>query len=102
MIGPERPIDSGNAVDRTSTQRQEQTEGPDLLRWAVALGIGGAATIGIVILVFLVALVLQPPTWVQVVLGIVLAIGAAIFTWLVAKAWHPGNRGETRRSRDRL
>ncbi len=65
------------------------------------MGVGGAASIGIVILVFLVSLALQPPTWVQVLIGVVLAIGAAIFTWLVAKAWHPGERGGAP-SRERL
>lgn len=95
----------GNSSRETTTQEE-----PDLFRWFVALAVGGAATIGVVILVFLVSLALQPPPWVQVVLGVVLAVGAAIFTWLVAKAWpsressrerpdRPERRERTERSR---
>ena len=80
-----------------SSNHDETTQRPDLGRWAVAFAVGGAATIGVVILVFLVALALQPPTWVQVVVGVVLALGAAIFTWLVANAWRPSDGGETRK-----
>lgn len=86
-------------VDTSSSQRPDRTQGPDLFRWFVAFAVGGAATIGVVILVFLVALALQPPTWVQILLGVVLAIGAAIFTWLVAKAWRPDERAEPPRDR---
>lgn len=60
----------------------------------VGCAVGGAATIGIVILVFLIALALQPPAWVQIVVGIGLALGATLFTWLVARAWAPSNRTE--------
>jgi len=85
---------SRNVVDTSSSENGKRTQEPDLMRWFVAFAVGGAATIGIVILVFLVALALQPPVWVQIVLGSVLAVGAAIFTWLVAKAWQPGDRNE--------
>ena len=78
-----------------SSDHEEMTQRPDLGRWAVAFAVGGAATIGVVILVFLVALALQPPTWVQVVLGVVMAVGAAIFTWLVANAWGSADGRET-------
>ncbi len=84
-------------MERTSRRGEEQTDNPDLLKWAVAMGVGGAATIGILILVFLVSLALQPPIWVQVVVGVILAVGAAIFTWLVAKAWTSPDRSEQSR-----
>ena len=69
----------------------EGSQGPELTKWMVGCAVAGAATIGVGILVFLVALALQPPVWVQVVLGAGLALGAAIFTWLVASAWRPSD-----------
>lgn len=58
-----------------------------LARWVVAGLLAGAALIGIVILLFVVSFALQPPEWVQVVLGVALAMGAAVFTWLLASAF---------------
>ena len=81
-------------MDARSSGRQAAEPSADIKRWGVGCAVGGAATIGVVILVFLVALALQPPAWVQILLGVVLAIGAAIFTWLVAKAWQPSERSE--------
>jgi phosphate/sulfate permease len=37
-------------------------------------------------MVLLLAFYIQPPTWVQIVLGIVLAVGGALLAWLVAAA----------------
>ena len=96
MATTEGPI--GTAMGTRSSEREEMTQRPDLGRWAVAFAVGGAATIGVVILVFLVALALQPPAWVQVVVGVVLAVGAAIFTWLVASAWKPADRSDSQGS----
>ena len=62
----------------------------------VGCAVGGAAAIGIVILVFLTALALQPPVWVQIALGVGLALGVAIFTWLVASAWRSSNERSER------
>ena len=63
------------------------------IRWTVGCLVGALATIGILILVALVAIALEPPTWVQVVLGAGLACGGAVFAWLIASAL-----GERRRS----
>ena len=68
------------------------TQGPDVVRWGVGCAVGAAALTGIAILVFLVSLALQPPTWVQVVLGVVLAVGAAVFAWLIVAAWRRSDR----------
>ena len=65
----------------------------------VGCAVGAAATIGIVILVFLIALALQPPAWVQIVIGVGLALGATVFTWLVASAWTPSGDDETESSK---
>jgi hypothetical protein len=48
--------------------------------------VASAATLGVVILVFIVAVALQPPVWVQITVGVVLAIGATVLAWLVASA----------------
>ena len=64
----------------------EEVQGPDVIRWGVGCALGSVALIGVAILVFLVSLALQPPTWVQIVLGIVLTLGAAVFTWLIVAA----------------
>jgi phosphate/sulfate permease len=48
--------------------------------------VASAAIIGTLVLVFLVVLALRPPTWVQVVIGVALAVGGATFAWLIASA----------------
>ena len=61
-----------------------------LRRPEVQFGVGClvalAAIAGSLILVFLVAFALQPPAWVQVLLGVALIGGGAILGLLVAKA----------------
>jgi protein-S-isoprenylcysteine O-methyltransferase Ste14 len=56
------------------------------LSWTLGCLLSAAALIGLVILVLLVALALQPPRWVQVAVGVLLAAGGALFAWLVASA----------------
>jgi hypothetical protein len=48
--------------------------------------VAAAALVGVLALVFLVALLLQPPAWVQVVLGVGLGAGGLVLAWLVAAA----------------
>jgi threonine/homoserine/homoserine lactone efflux protein len=60
------------------------------VRWGVGCLVAGAALVGVVILVLLVAIALSPPTWVQVVLGVLLAAGGAALAWLVASALRSG------------
>ena len=59
---------------------------PAELRWTVGCLLGALSTVGVLILVALVAIALEPPTWVQVVLGVGLAVGGAVFAWLIASA----------------
>jgi phosphate/sulfate permease len=56
------------------------------LRWTVGCLVGAAAVVGALILVLLVTLALQPPEWVQVVVGVGLVAGGAALAWLVASA----------------
>ena len=60
--------------------------GPDVVRWSVGCLVAAASTVGVVILVFLVSVALQPPVWLQVLLGVGLAAGGAVLAWLVASA----------------
>lgn len=66
---------------------------PAEVRWTVGCLVASLATVGVLILVALVAIALSPPTWVQVVLGVGLAVGGAVFAWLIASAL-----GQRRRS----
>ncbi len=64
----------------------EPPESPDVIGWGVGCLVASAATLGVVILVFIIAVALQPPVWVQITLGIALAVGATVLAWLVASA----------------
>ena len=66
------------------------------VQWGVGCLVGAVALIGVVLLSALIAFALQPPAWVQVVIGVVLAVGGALLTWLVAAAW-----GRARTEQDR-
>lgn len=62
---------------------------PDLrtgLHWGIGCLVGGAALGGTLILVLVIAFFIQPPVWVQIVVGIALAGGASLFTWLFTSA----------------
>jgi phosphate/sulfate permease len=68
---------------------------PPEIRWTVGCLVGAVSIVGLLILVLLVAIALSPPAWVQVLLGVGLALGGAAFTWLVATALgqkDPGSR----------
>lgn len=56
------------------------------VRWTLGCLVGAAAMIGTLILVLLIAIALRPPVWMQVVLGVGLAIGGGTLTWLVVAA----------------
>ena len=73
---------------------EEERPLPAEVRWTVGCLLGTLSTVGILILVALVAIALEPPTWVQVVLGAGLAVGGAVFAWLIASAL--GQRRESR------
>jgi hypothetical protein len=56
------------------------------VRWTVGCLVAAAATVGVLILVLLVTLALQPPAWVQVLVGLGLTGGGGLLAWLVASA----------------
>jgi ABC-type enterobactin transport system permease subunit len=53
--------------------------------------------VGIMILLLLIAMALEPPAWVQVLLGAWLALGGAAFAWLLASALGSRDRDPVRR-----
>jgi hypothetical protein len=63
-----------------------EPESGDVMRWVAAGIVATAALLGLVVLVAIIAYALQPPGWLQMVLGVVMAAGAAMFAWLLASA----------------
>ena len=76
-------------MSQSKSGMQDPTS-PDVVRWTVGCLVAAAATVGVVILVFLVSVALQPPVWLQVALGVTLAAGGAVLAWLVAAALSQG------------
>jgi len=68
------------------SDRRAQEPLPSGLRWGVGCLVASLSTVGLLILVALVAIALEPPRWVQVLLGAGLAVGGAVFAWLIASA----------------
>ncbi|HVF52170.1 MAG TPA: hypothetical protein VNC78_01035 [Actinomycetota bacterium] len=81
-------------AERNLKAPEEGPATPTLGRWVVAVVIACVALLGLLILVALVALALPPPTWLQVVLGVALVLGATVFAWLVASALGSGKKGD--------
>ncbi|HYP22118.1 MAG TPA: hypothetical protein VEV43_00945 [Actinomycetota bacterium] len=61
-------------------------ESDDVVRWVTAGIVAAAALLGLAVLVTIVVYALQPPGWLQTVLGLVMAAGAVVFAWLLASA----------------
>lgn len=62
---------------------------PDIqtgIQWGVGCLVGGAALTGALILVLLVSIAVQPPAWLQIVLGVALVGGAMCLAWLFTSA----------------
>jgi phosphate/sulfate permease len=76
-------------------ERKDPAIRPEV-RWTLGCLVAAAAVAGLGILVLLVAIALQPPPWVQVLIGVALAGGGAFLAWLVASAL-----GQSRARRDR-
>ena len=72
-------------------------EPDEVMRWVTAAFVAAAALLGLVVLVAIIAFALQPPGWVQMLLGIAMAGGAVFFAWLVASALRKDDSGTDRR-----
>lgn len=80
-----------NEQQRSAPRRLERApegvpESDDVVRWVTAGIVAGAALLGLVVLVTFVVYALQPPGWLQMILGIGMAGGAVVFAWLLASA----------------
>jgi protein-S-isoprenylcysteine O-methyltransferase Ste14 len=78
-----------NGVEQRKERPQDPAGRQDVdsaVQWGVGCLVGAAALAGVVLMVLLLAFYIQPPTWVQIVLGVVLAVGGALLAWLVATA----------------
>jgi phosphate/sulfate permease len=78
--------------------QQDETAMRPEVRWTLGCLVAAAAVAGLGILVLLVAIALQPPVWVQVLIGVALAGGGAFLAWLVASAL---GQSRARRERER-
>lgn len=70
-------------------QHQQAPVEPDLktgIQWGIGCLVGAAALIGAGILVLLVSIAVEPPAWLQIVLGVALVGGAICFAWLFTMA----------------
>lgn len=88
---PRRP---GEASDRRNGPVTPE------VRWVIGVVVGLTAMLGLMILVALVSFALEPPAWLQIVMGIVLVGFAGLLTWLVASAL--GQRDRMRGTEDEI
>ena len=70
------------------------------VRWIIGVVVGLTAMVGLMILVVLISLALEPPAWLQVVIGVILVGGACLLAWLVASAL--GQRDRARAAQDEV
>jgi membrane protein implicated in regulation of membrane protease activity len=70
------------------------------MRWVIGVVVGLTAMVGLMILVALVSIALEPPAWLQIIMGIVLVGVACLLTWLVASAL--GQRDRLRTGEDEI
>ena len=67
------------------SSKRERKHDP-LVGWGLAVLVASAALIGLVILVLVVAFALQPPVWAQILVGVLIVVGAVSFAWLLQAA----------------
>lgn len=87
--------DVGGSKSRGRPRPQDGSTDPfnrPELRWGLGCLIGMASMVGLLILALLVAIALQPPTWLQVIIGLVLVIAGAALGWLVVSALDSGRK----------
>jgi membrane protein implicated in regulation of membrane protease activity len=70
------------------------------VRWIIGVVVGLTAMLGLMILVALVSFALEPPAWLQIVMGLVLVAFGCLLTWLVASAL--GQRDRLRGAEDEI
>jgi protein-S-isoprenylcysteine O-methyltransferase Ste14 len=63
-----------------------------MTRWLIAAAIACVALFGFVALVAAIVFLFELPSWVEIVGGVLLALGTAAFAWLVASALESSRR----------
>lgn len=83
-------------------QTSDRRDGPmsPEMRWVIGVIVGLTATIGLMILVAVVSFALEPPAWLQIVVGIILVGVGCLLSWLVASAL--GQRDRARHADDEI
>ena len=87
---PERPR---HPRDRAQPHSPDTPASDDVMRWVAAGVVSTVALLGLVVLVAIAAYFLQPPRWLQIVLGVVMAAGTAAFAWVLAAALRKASEG---------
>jgi hypothetical protein len=64
-----------------------------MVRWGFASFVAAVALAGFLILAAVIAVALEPPGWLQLVLGVLLTVGSAALAWLVASAIRSRDEG---------
>ena len=80
------------AMDRDAHQTEIIQQ---MTKWLIAAFIACVALLGLFALVAALVVVFELPSWVGIVVGTVLAVGAAAFAWLVASALESGRRSNS-------
>lgn len=100
MIGRE-PSGASGVTERRADAPPDAPPREVAIRWGIGCLVGAVSLVGVLLLSVLLAFYLQPPAWVQVVVGLVLVAGAASLTWLVATAWGRADSPDPGRRADR-
>src|SRR5918998_525809 len=85
-----------------ATEVSDRRNGPmsPEMRWVIGVVVGLTAMLGLMILVALVSIALEPPAWMQIVMGVALVGVSGLLTWLVASAL--GQRDRLRAGEDEV
>ena len=83
--GPQDPRVSPSDADGDLEVNVEM--GVQFARWGFATFVATVALTGLLILAAVIAVALEPPGWLQLLLGVVLAVGSAALAWLIASAF---------------
>jgi protein-S-isoprenylcysteine O-methyltransferase Ste14 len=94
--GPKLKVDE-TAAERQVMQSMDRDAREDeiigqMTKWLIAAFIACVALLGLFALVAALVVVFELPSWVGIVVGTALAVGAAAFAWLVASALESGRR----------
>lgn len=73
------------------TGAMDRMQRPEV-RWGLGCLLSGIGFAGLLIIVLWVAILTQPPAWLQVALGLGIVVGAALFTWILASAFGASRR----------